>query len=524
MYEEESDEPKGTFEIYKAEADTLYKQGEYRKAIESYTTALEIQDGDKNCLVARSKCHLQLGDTTTALADAELSLDDDKSFHKGIFQKAEALYYQGDFEMALVFYHRGCKLRPELQEFRLGIQKAQEAIDNSVGSAEKCKLSTAGDLSFFTNQDEKQKKRKPGMGTFGRPAVQQKEKRKVSRSQGSEKTVKQLLGELYGDRKYLEKLLKETADASSETGKSIFDLVEEGLSYLDTRTDFWRQQKPMYARKHERMQQHRSKRQETQSKGGSPNAYIISELEKIDQAHGDCKYKDSLNRAQKCLKTVEGYSPDTLSNRDEVIANLHSCMGNSYLELGQYGKALEQHQLDLNIGEETDNEECISRGLDNVGRVHARSGNFQKAIGVWNRKLPMSKSALENTWLYHEVGRCHLELTQYTEARHFGEKSLAAAEEAADLMWQLQASVLLAQSQVKLNELQSALESFEKALDLAKLQGDKAAESAIQKAIIDVNKRIAREVKEKENQEETNPETESQGAPAEDTTETNNTT
>ena len=35
--------------------------------------------------------------------------------------------------MALVYYHRGHKLRPELQEFRLGIQKAQEAIDNSVG-------------------------------------------------------------------------------------------------------------------------------------------------------------------------------------------------------------------------------------------------------------------------------------------------------------------------------------------------------------------------------------------------------
>lgn len=39
MYDEESDGgPKGTFEIYKAEADTLFKQGEYRKAIHSYTT------------------------------------------------------------------------------------------------------------------------------------------------------------------------------------------------------------------------------------------------------------------------------------------------------------------------------------------------------------------------------------------------------------------------------------------------------------------------------------------------------
>ena len=54
-------------------------------------------------------------------------------FFQGVYQKAQALYYQGDFELALVFYHRGHKLRPELQEFRLGIQKAQEAIDNSVG-------------------------------------------------------------------------------------------------------------------------------------------------------------------------------------------------------------------------------------------------------------------------------------------------------------------------------------------------------------------------------------------------------
>ena len=55
-------------------------------------------------------------------------------FSQGLFQKAEALYYQGDFEPALVQYHRGNRLRPEVQEFRLGIQKAQEAINNCIGS------------------------------------------------------------------------------------------------------------------------------------------------------------------------------------------------------------------------------------------------------------------------------------------------------------------------------------------------------------------------------------------------------
>lgn len=48
-------------------------------------------------------------------------------------QKAEALYSMGEFELALMFFHRGKKIRPDLKEFQLGINKAQEAIDNSVG-------------------------------------------------------------------------------------------------------------------------------------------------------------------------------------------------------------------------------------------------------------------------------------------------------------------------------------------------------------------------------------------------------
>lgn len=43
----------------------------------------------------------------------------------------------GDFEFALVFYHRGRRLRPDLPKFQLGINKAEEAIVNCIGS-KKC--------------------------------------------------------------------------------------------------------------------------------------------------------------------------------------------------------------------------------------------------------------------------------------------------------------------------------------------------------------------------------------------------
>lgn len=93
-----------------------------------------MQSDERSCLVARSKCYLQLGETTKALEDAEDALKDDKLYHKGLYQKAEVLYTMGDFEHALVYYHRGHKIRPELHEFTLGIQKAQEAVNNSIGS------------------------------------------------------------------------------------------------------------------------------------------------------------------------------------------------------------------------------------------------------------------------------------------------------------------------------------------------------------------------------------------------------
>ena len=67
----------------------------------------------------------------------------------------------------------------------------------------------------------------------------------------------------------------------------------------------------------------------------------------------------------------------------------------------------------------------------------------------WEDKLPLSKSALESTWLYHEIGRCHLELGNFSKAQDHGDKSLEAAREAEDEVWKLNATVLVAQAQGK---------------------------------------------------------------------------
>ena len=68
-------------------------------------------------------------------------------------------------------------------------------------------------------------------------------------------------------------------------------------------------------------------------------------------------------------------------------------------------------------------------------------------VSRWEEKIPLAKTTLEKTWLFHEIGRCYLELDQAWEAQSYGEKSQQCAEEEGDIEWQLNASVLVAQAQ-----------------------------------------------------------------------------
>ena len=101
----------------------------------------------------------------------------------------------------------------------------------------------------------------------------------------------------------------------------------------------------------------------------------------------------------------------------------------------------------FNILVTREDKEAKSRALDNLGRLYAKQGEYTKAIDAWMEKLPFCKSVLESTWLYHEIGRCHLELKYYQDAKEFGQKSLAAAEQADDKVWQLNATVLVGQAE-----------------------------------------------------------------------------
>ncbi|GIQ80560.1 hypothetical protein KIPB_001380 [Kipferlia bialata] len=270
------------FRLYVAEGDACYRTGEFGRAVDAYTKALDLRRDDKNVLMARSKCYVALAKPDLAIKDADTCIGSDRSFYRGIYQKAEALFTSGDFELALVFYHRAHRLRTDVEIYKLGIQKAQDAIYSAFRTQlpegyYHDPLEEEENESDTDSEEERVCTTPPIMeimpahtpaGQASLPAVLMEAPEdsaslsmslpasRLDRKKGKEKKkkretlpplvtkvtpTKRLLGSLYADHAFLAELAKDTnlmGDAE------IKGLVGESLDYLDARSEFWRQQVP----------------------------------------------------------------------------------------------------------------------------------------------------------------------------------------------------------------------------------------------------------------------------------------
>lgn len=229
--------------------------------------ALELNSSDVNALVSRSKCYLLLGESQKALQDAEMALLSDKNNIRGIYQKAESLYFLGQFEHSLMFFHRGLRLRPEMKSFRLGVQKTQEAIENTIGVTSKSS-SSAGKSVAVTAPHSSKSNNNDDSAALNTGASRISTGRTTSRQQATtrscssnrpttskgvttasadceKKTSRRLLGQLCVDKLYLENLLKhpdlKRADTDTE---QISALAQDAVTFLNSRQEFWAQQRP----------------------------------------------------------------------------------------------------------------------------------------------------------------------------------------------------------------------------------------------------------------------------------------
>lgn len=160
-----------------------------------------------------------------------------------------------------MFFHRGLRLRPELNSFRLGIQKSQEAIEKTIGGfpSKTGQNSAKGGLSSGGGGDGSSK-HAPSTPSAAAPAQQRPSSNVTNKlvrgpsarilspealAAAEKREAKKLLGELCVDKEYLENLLKHPDLKRADTGaENISELAKDAVQFLNTRQEFWRQQRP----------------------------------------------------------------------------------------------------------------------------------------------------------------------------------------------------------------------------------------------------------------------------------------
>lgn len=115
---------------------------------------MELNPTHRGALVARSQCRLKLGDGTAALEDAQTAFDSKNLFITGLYQFAESLFCLGNFEKALIAFHRGHQLRRDMEGFRIGIQKCTDAIIRAIGDKAATQIEDFYDILPLVEQVE----------------------------------------------------------------------------------------------------------------------------------------------------------------------------------------------------------------------------------------------------------------------------------------------------------------------------------------------------------------------------------
>lgn len=199
----------------------------------------------------------------------------------------------------------------------------------------------------------------------------------MEQSEADKKASKVLLGQLYQDRQFLGDLLKEEENRPVKHVKSskskVKQLCTDGLSYLDNRTDFWRQQKPV--------SQHAKAKREAAGRTtqGTKDLYM-AKLADIDATFSKGEYDQALTMSRKLENQVVKEPDVTFQYKPEIMAFIDHFMGNCHLEKGDFSKAMEYFEKERTYGDESDVPEARSRAFDDIGRTYIKMGNFKKAI------------------------------------------------------------------------------------------------------------------------------------------------
>ncbi|KAH0572517.1 Tetratricopeptide repeat-containing protein [Spironucleus salmonicida] len=127
--------PKELADQYYTQAQNHYRLGDNEKAIKQVTQAIELFPS-QSYFIFRSKCHTTAAHVKQSLEDAYHAIKLNKLQAEAYYVCAEANFYAGEFELALVEFYTAVAMRNHDKRDQKGLSKSIEGIKNAFNISE----------------------------------------------------------------------------------------------------------------------------------------------------------------------------------------------------------------------------------------------------------------------------------------------------------------------------------------------------------------------------------------------------
>eukprot|EP01086_Lenisia_limosa_P010441 TRINITY_DN34724_c0_g1_i1.p1 TRINITY_DN34724_c0_g1~~TRINITY_DN34724_c0_g1_i1.p1 ORF type:complete len:343 (+),score=50.90 TRINITY_DN34724_c0_g1_i1:31-1029(+) len=282
-----------------------------------------------------------------------------------------------------------------------------------------------------------------------------------------DRSERSLLGPIYADKAFLEELANDPSLQSP--GLGVDQIAKKSVQYLETRTEFWRQQQPPTAPNTARSAMNTTRSTKSTPRKSKPlpppaetkrksneekkkqvqeeTRFAVQTLENVTTA---LDYGDPALGLKFAYNFLDRLDKLSLSDKPRILANLYSAMGNTYLELQNYPEAAEFHRKDLDISVEEGFEDAYVRALANLGRTYAMLGNQAQAIAYFEKRVAHIKVPTETSGTLVQISQCHFDSKNFEKAQESAESALQLARQVDDKDVQLAALFVLGRSLEKL--------------------------------------------------------------------------
>ena len=154
-------------------------------------------------------------------------------------------------------------------------------------------------------------------------------------------------------------------------------------------------------------------------------------------------------------------------------------LGNAYLSLGDYSKAIEFHQQSLSIAKEIGKKGSEGGAYTGLGNAYHSLGDYGKAIEFHQQSLSIAKEIGKKGsegGAYTGLGNAYHSLGDYGKAIEFHQQSLSIAKEIGKKGSEGRAYTNFGNAYHSLGDYKKAIEFYQQSLSIAKEIGDKSSE------------------------------------------------